>query len=297
MFTLFSTRSRILLLSGGMSLLLAGTGCDDDHHNGSSPGNPTATRTATRTAAAATPTRPGTPPPTNAATPTRTATPGQNNNQGVAEVESVVASVLPSVLNITSFAGFAGGTPRDARAIGDVTVPCPAGGSLSFSCSSSGGGSRTEIDFNMCKVSASGAPQTSIDGTFAQTIPGPCFSVPAQGAEIGISFHGRIVANSMTFDFDTDLVTSVDTSGTTRLRISGSVEDRCLGHITFETLEPIVVPTSAACATGGRLRVGVSGDSHEVGFTSGGGVSIDVGADGSIDESLTSCRDADPASC
>lgn len=295
---------RLLALGMAATLGLTLAACDDNHHNnGGSTNSPTPTKTsapATSTpAGGATATRTNTPPP--GATATATATPRQSSSENLAKAEAVIASVLPQVLNLTSFGSFAGGTTRSAR-VGGFPVPCPSGGTLSFECNASGGGSKTTIDFNDCHVSGGGA-STLIDGTFSQTVPVACFQAPPANGTISIAFEGHIEATSpvlnepVSVDFDMEMTLSKDGSNNTRLDFSGTFDDTCVGEVELETKETLVIPPAGDCPTAGRIQVTFSGGRVETIHTSGGGVQIDDGADGSVDKTFSSCRAASAAAC
>lgn len=305
MISMTTNFGKLTAAAGALALCTALAGCDGKDGNGGST-SPSPTRTPTSASATntpgagatATPTRPSSGP-----TATATAT-GAPNQQELKKVEAVIASVIPSVLDLQSFGGLAGGgVPRSARTgLPPITAPCPAGGNLKFSCDSSGGGSRTEIDFNTCKIGATGVPTTTIDGLFAQTIQAPCFSPPPANGALGIEFRGTInttdPSNGQPLTFTLDMgMTIQQTSSGTRLDFDGSVDTDCVGRVQVKTLETITIPNGGSCPTAGRIRVTVSGVNHEVRYTSSGGVQIDLKGDGTIDDTLASCQDADEGSC
>lgn len=61
--------------------------------------------------------------------------------------------------------------------------------------------------------------------------------------------------------------------------------------VTVTTLAPIFLAATEACATEGAVRI-TGAKSTSIAFTSTGGVNIDTGDDGSIDESFPSCSSA-----
>ncbi len=284
--------ARMLVFGIGLAVVISGCGGDDDDAGS----GPAATRTPVASAPTATRThtpQPGAP--TATPTPTRPPSGGDTGN-----VEAVIANILPNITRLTGFGALAGGGtsgPRAKRQL-SIPVPCPAGGTLSFSCNNG----TTQIEFDQCSLSAQqGAPGVFIDGTFQQTVSGACFSVPAPGSPIRVAFAGRIrttnpITNqSIDVSFDTDVTVTNQADGTTLLSYEASVDDDCLGTVQVQTLEQVVIPSGAACPTAGRVRVTVRGETYEVRFTAGGGVEIFQG--GSLINTLASCQDASTAAC
>lgn len=105
------------------------------------------------------------------------------------------------------------------------------------------------------------------------------------------------VANSvsMTISDETPLtMTWSEADGTETVSIAGTMmlTSACFnGTITIQTLEPIVTKMGADCATAGKIKV--TGDVvATVTYTSAGGLTIDSGSDGTVDETFGSCLDA-----
>lgn len=302
----FQPARRFAAVTAALALTVSLSACNDDDNDGSSGSSPTPTPATS--SSTATPTK--TVAPGSTATPTRsnpgptataTATP-KGSQQDIAKVEAVVASVLPQVLNLQSFGALAGGGVPHGKPRINVSAPCPAGGTLTFGCNASGSGSKTEITFNTCKVGATGVASTTLNGTFSQTITTACFTVPPANSPLSVSFKGSINTTDPTtnqplsIDIDMSLTIKTDSTGTT-LDFDGTVNNTCAGSVKVTTLESLKIATGASCPNAGRIRIKIGSATHEVSYSSSGGVSIDVGADGSVDKSLASCRDAESGSC
>lgn len=278
-------------------------GCDDDDGKGGS-GTPKPTATRTNTAA---PTN--TVPPGSTATPTApagvatpTATQGSGSGPSLEDAEAVISGILPSIVSLSSFGSLAGGSAAGAGGqIGGFPVPCPSGGTLTFSCGASGGGSQTSISFNDCQVNGgSGGPSLRIDGDFMQTTTVACFTPQPVGAPINVDFAGQVDVSGQTpisATFDMAVVVTPRAGGITVLVADGTVSASCVGSVEIDTLEEIIVPADRGCPTQGRLRANLSSGSVEILNRAGGAVDIDLGANGSVDSQLDECTDADADDC
>ncbi len=280
-------------------LLLGAAGCGDDDNGGGTPGP---TRTPTVAAATVTPGGP-------TVTPTATALPGATNTPGgtgggEATVQRFVSGVLGS---IASLADFAGGNPqagvagRAALQLPPIAVPCPSGGTIQTGCTAAGGGSQLSFTFDGCRTSAGGA-SSFIDGTIAIDSPAGCPGVPLPvGQPFGVIVDARIEASgggqTVAGEYDVMQTVTYGSDGSAVIETEGTVDTNCTGAVSFETLEPLVFPADAECGTGGALRVMADGSEAIVRLTGGGGVEIDYGADGSVDDSYARCTDAALADC
>lgn len=279
---------------------MAGCGDDDDDDNNSGTPRPTATRTATRTATTVVPTvTPGGP----TLTPTVTATPGGSSG-GEETVQKFVSGVLGS---IATLADFAGGNPQAATAgraalqLPPIAVPCPSGGTIQTGCTPGGGGSELSFTFDGCTTSAGGA-RSFIDGTIAIDSPAGCPGVPLPvGQPFGVTVDARIEASgggqTVAGEYDVVETVTYNADGSATVTAEGAVDTNCTGAVSFETIEPLVFPGGADCGTGGALRVMGDGADAIVRLTSGGGVEIDYGADGSVDDTYASCTAPALADC
>lgn len=282
----------ILVLLLGLGLIVGGCGDDDDDDDGGS--NPKPTRTNTRPAGPTrTPTATRTPGGVNP-TPTR----GGGSQQGLETVEAIIASILPTISSFSEFAALGGVPGAGGGGQISIPVPCPAGGTLQASCS----GNKLDIDFNNCRVGIPGGPSTLIDGDFEVSLGGSCFSPNPNGA-VAIDFVGRVETVSpqtnqpLSLSFDLHITNTPRGGGVVESDIDGTVETGCVGEVTIETREPIVTRTGADCPTGGLIYVSTSEVQALVRYTGGGGLEIDLGADGSVDETFESCLDADSGDC
>lgn len=288
-------------------LLVTAAGCGDDDDNNNGTPRPTATRTATRTATVPVPTvTPGGPTLTPTATQVANATntPG-GGSASEATVQRFVSGVLSTVASLSDFAG--GGTQRAATSgraaisLPPIAVPCPSGGTIQTGCTPAGGGSNLSFTFAGCTTQAGGV-RSFLDGTIAIDSPGGCPGVPLPvgqpfgvevDATIEVTGRGQNVGGS----FNVVETVTLASDGSSVVEADGSVDTECTGAVSFETLEPLVYPSGADCATAGAMRVTVDGESSRVVFTAGGGLDVDYGDDGSIDESYDSCDDPSLESC
>jgi hypothetical protein len=282
----------VLLLGASLVVNACGDG-DDDDDDGGGPGAPTRTNTQP---AGQTRTPTATRTPGGADTPTRT--PGGGNQAGLADVEAIISSILPTIATFAEFGNLAGGGAGGGGQIGGITVPCPSGGTLAPSCA----GNELEISFNDCRIGIPGGPSTLIDGTFAIVTSGSCFS-PSPTGTVTIDFAGRVETTSpltneaISLSFDLTITNTTLSSGVVQSDIDGTVDTACVGEVTIETREPIVTSLGSTCPTGGLVLVSTSEVEALVRYTSGGGLEIDLDADGSVDESLDSCLDAESGDC
>lgn len=289
------------------ALLIGAAGCGDDNDNGGGTPRPTATKTATRTPTVAVPTvTPGGPTLTPTATqiPAATNTPGGGSFGGSQTVQRFLSGVLGTVSSLTDFAGGSSGALTAGRAalnLPPIAVPCLSGGTIQTGCTPDAGGSQLAFTFAGCTTSAGGV-RTYLDGTIAIDSPGSCPGVPLPvgqpfgvvvDATIEASGRGRNVAGT----FDVTETVTINADGSTLVEASGSVDTECTGAVSFETVEPLVYPANADCATGGQMRVTVAQGDALVSFTPGGGLEVDYGADGSVDDTFRSCTDAKLKKC
>lgn len=308
-------------------------GCSDGN-SGSSP-SPTATggaaATRTPTHAAATATQGGnnaTATPTRApAQPTFTRTPESGEptatagaptqtpgggNATQAKVEKFVSSILGGLSGLGAFAlpasvaSLGGGAfdfppidiPMD---IPPTTVDCSASGQQTLSCTTAGGKGTFKIQFANCHNAVVGG-EAFLDGLISVALPGSCF-LPEFGndkpfdvvvnAAIDTMSNGDRVAG--TFDL-TEVVTQRP-GNLIEFSVDGTAATDCVGQVALQTLTPITIPTNGNCARAGALAVTIDGDRSAVRFTDGGGLDIDLGDNGSVEQSYNDCSDPAVDTC
>lgn len=108
-------------------------------------------------------------------------------------------------------------------------------------------------------------------------------------------------------DFRRGTALAVDVGGLTvaqrfvgdavELDVSGGVAADCTGEVTVDTDEDLRLTPGAPCFTAGRLRAQTAAGVVAAAYSSGGGVALDVGADGSVEHQATSCREAPLGPC
>jgi len=302
-------------------LLTLGACGGDNNGNGGAPTNTPAVAATSTPAPVATNTSSANPTDTMGAgtttpTPTETPesnletpTPGDGQLTDIEQVRFIAASIIPSLSDLAGFAAMAGGTgvvagPLPPGGIGAIPVPCPGGGSLSFSCTDGAGASTTAIDFSQCVIESPGVLRSEIDGHYEIQSPAACFvgSAPA-GSTIEISFNGSVSIDDLvsgdSLDVSEDVVVTVinEANGTLRLTIDGSATHDCVGTVRITTPETLVFPSGSECATAGLIRTVLSTGAATVRATASGGLQVDIGDDGSIDQSFDSCQDPTPPVC
>jgi hypothetical protein len=81
------------------------------------------------------------------------------------------------------------------------------------------------------------------------------------------------------------------------LSYDGTVDTDCVGEVTMRTLEPLLVQSADDCPIGGRLRTEVGGDTATVSYTGGGGLELDFGSDGSVEQRFDRCTELPAEPC
>lgn len=289
------------------ALLVSAAGCGDNNNNGGGTPKPTATRTSTRTPTVAAPTvTPGGPTLTPTATrvPQATRTPGGGSFGGAPKVQKFLSGVLGSVASLSDFAG--GGSRaatagRAAISLPPIAVPCLSGGTIQTGCTPGASGSQLSFTFAGCATSAGGV-RTFLDGTIGIDSPAGCPGVPLPvGQPFGVVVDATIEASgggrNVKGRFDVTETVTLGADGSSLVEAAGSVDTQCTGPVSFETIEPLSYPANGDCAIGGMLRVIVDEGEAVVSFTSGGGIEVDYGGDGSVDETFRSCTDAKLKKC
>lgn len=92
-------------------------------------------------------------------------------------------------------------------------------------------------------------------------------------------------------------LSQVPQGGAVALDINGTVSTDCVGGVGVETLEPLRLNQSSDCFSGGRLRAQLAEGTAIIGYTPNGGLELDFGGDGSIDERVDSCEDLSSEQC
>jgi hypothetical protein len=85
--------------------------------------------------------------------------------------------------------------------------------------------------------------------------------------------------------------------GTFFLGLNGDLITDCLGLISVQTNEFLELQPGAVCPVSGEVLIDTDSETTAVGYTSGGGVTFDVGADGSIEDARDSCLDLNLSEC
>lgn len=104
----------------------------------------------------------------------------------------------------------------------------------------------------------------------------------------GVTFTTGGAAFAVNYvDYRLDAVVSANE---TQVEVDGGVESDCFGTtVVFATSTPLVLPAAAKCPSAGVVDVTAFGKTDGITYA-GDGVTLDVGANGTSDESLDSCR-------
>lgn len=96
----------------------------------------------------------------------------------------------------------------------------------------------------------------------------------------------------------TNFVFTDDTTGSSDVvTLNGNVASSCFGtEVLFATVTPLSIPPSALCPTAGVVRATASGTGNRI-IYSASGVGLDLGDDGSVDESFLDCLQAELLAC
>ncbi|MFI5397127.1 MAG: proprotein convertase P-domain-containing protein [Candidatus Binatia bacterium] len=117
------------------------------------------------------------------------------------------------------------------------------------------------------------------------TLNGPVTLADAEGGTFSATFTSFVFADDRT-------------SGNDVGTVNGTANSACLGgdDVIFQTVTPLSIPPGNVCPTLGAIRVTAGGKTDRITYTSGG-VTIDVGDNGTIDESYDSCLDSQLFAC
>lgn len=115
----------------------------------------------------------------------------------------------------------------------------------------------------------------------------------------GISVTDDILDQHFTETFDDFVVTSTDLPNSrTSLTIDGALDVSCLGRVAFDTVTPVVIVGEGNCPIGGVIDVMLAdGTVGRIAFTSPGGITLDLGADGTVEQTFEGCSDPSFARC
>lgn len=80
--------------------------------------------------------------------------------------------------------------------------------------------------------------------------------------------------------------------------LDGALDVECVGNVMFETVEPVIFVGFAECPADGLVEVTLeNGVKARIGFTTEGGIELDHGADGSVEQTFPSCHHDDIEDC
>jgi hypothetical protein len=99
--------------------------------------------------------------------------------------------------------------------------------------------------------------------------------------------------------YDDFLVTEREEgAGVVLVTQDGTLSTDCAGAVEYETIEPLRLTAGEPCPRAGLLRITLpNGAQSLTHYTASGGVEVDFGADGVVDETFTSCTDSALSLC
>ncbi|MBI4516957.1 MAG: hypothetical protein HY699_14195 [Deltaproteobacteria bacterium] len=108
--------------------------------------------------------------------------------------------------------------------------------------------------------------------------------------EGGIEFTSGGTSFDATYD-NFEIINDA-TSGVNQVEISGDVTSGCFGGtVTFLTSVPLNLTGETPCPEAGTVEVISTAGADQVRYTASGGVEVDLGADGTVDEQFPTCTD------
>jgi 5-hydroxyisourate hydrolase-like protein (transthyretin family) len=196
-----------------------------------------------------------------------------------------------------------------------VTAANAGGTTLSAGVNLTGSLSVTPDIFSSCKISAvdmtlNGTISVQV-GTLSETLT---FNNTSVRVEVGqfnddcvpliytITLNGSATlagggGASFSGTFTDFVFTDNTTTGNDLVILNGAVDSTCLGTAaTFQTQTSLSFPPAAVCPIQGAVRVTSGGHTDRVTYRSAG-VDIDLGDNGSVDESFTNCVDLQLLAC
>lgn len=97
-------------------------------------------------------------------------------------------------------------------------------------------------------------------------------------------------------DFADFHVVQAPQADTLLLVFNGTVDTDCLGAVTLSTVEPLRVPPGDTCFSAGRLEAQFEAGTVSATYAEGG-LELDFGADGNVDQHFAACTDVPPDPC
>jgi hypothetical protein len=162
--------------------------------------------------------------------------------------------------------------------------------------------------FNVCTESSKGT--MSLDGYRSDVVDGADhrfarftgFSVDlaADGdpCVVHATLNGHVERRSNTgagfsATYDNFLVTEREEgAGIVLVTQDGTLNTDCAGAVDYETIEPLRLTAGESCPRAGLLRITLpNGAQSLTHYTASGGVELDFGADGKVDQTFASCTD------
>jgi hypothetical protein len=121
-------------------------------------------------------------------------------------------------------------------------------------------------------------------------------SVPSgEGCSVGVSLNGTLASADFaagiffSADYTNFAIAQVPSGGALFLGVNGTVGTDCVGDVTLSTIEPLRLVPGDTCLSGGSVRADLDEGSVAVSYTPSGGLELDFGPDGSVDQSFNSC--------
>jgi hypothetical protein len=182
--------------------------------------------------------------------------------------------------------------------LSETFVAAPAGCTDEFGFGIFGDGTRTLLG-DRFDFLQDGSGNVLVDqATTFDPLELAVLSVPSEeGCAVGVSLNGTLASADFaagTFfsaDYTNFAIAQVPSGGALFLAVNGTVGTDCVGDVTLTTIEPLRLVPGDACLSGGNVQADLDDGSVAVSYTPNGGLELDFGPDGSVDQSFNFCLD------
>ncbi|MGH7789296.1 MAG: hypothetical protein ACRERC_20670 [Candidatus Binatia bacterium] len=121
-------------------------------------------------------------------------------------------------------------------------------------------------------------------------------AIASEGCGVSVALDGGLTANdfasrtAFNATFDDFRITQVQSDDALNLDVSGTIGTDCIGEVSLVTTEMLRIVPGAACLSGGRVEATLADGTVAVTYTASGGLDLDFGIDGSIDQRFATCQ-------
>lgn len=122
-------------------------------------------------------------------------------------------------------------------------------------------------------------------------------AVAPEGCAVGVAVNGGLTSNDFAagtaFDatFEDFRIVQVPSGNALNLDISGTIGTDCIGDVSLVTTDPLRLVPGDVCISGGRIEAELDQGTVAVTYTASGGLDLDFGIDGSVDQSFSTCQE------